>query len=160
MHQDARGFSLVELAVVISIIGVLAGLGVPLVVNTARAWNVVTVRRDAVNEVRYAMGRMEREMRLVKDGTSILQLQPTLMQYIDVDSNTVQFSQTGTTLQRNGQTLLNGLRSGDGLQIAYFDANGGATTSAVDVRLVTFRLIVESAAGDVEMSTGVFLRNL
>ena len=110
--RTTRGFSLIELVLVILVTAILGAMVAYGLVTGVTAWRTGSERLEAHGQIRFAMERMIRELRVVRhDGTRY--------EFLARTANSVQFhKQEGTLLH----TVALGVTAGT-LEIAY---DGGA----------------------------------
>jgi len=171
--------NLSELLVALSVLGVTLGALLGFLQEGHRAHAVGDGRMQAQQNARVALARMTTDIRQAGLGIgrasfpAITVAQPSRI-VINHDrhrvmaggSETISWFVAGGVLRRDAgggaQPIINGVRD---LTMAYFDADGRATTSPADVRLVEITLTVgpdhiSAATGTLaSMSTQVRLRN-
>lgn len=104
---SARGFSLIELVVVIVVMGIIAAVGANILGEAFQAYFLGkdTVVADA--QARLAIERMTRELRDIRSATAadIPTLTAGSIRFIDVYGNDITYALLGTTLNRTTQPL-------------------------------------------------------
>jgi prepilin-type N-terminal cleavage/methylation domain-containing protein len=100
-----KGYTLIELVMVIVLLAILAGIGVPMMFKTVDAWVFTSKFQDyAVMSSVMAMNRMSREMRLLLNDANIWTATASQITFTlkDVAGNniSVSFNRSGNTLQR------------------------------------------------------------
>lgn len=68
--KPARGFTLLELTIVIVLIGILAAFLAPVLTTAVNSYNITGRNVDAINKARYAMDRLAREIRAMRRNPS------------------------------------------------------------------------------------------
>jgi prepilin-type N-terminal cleavage/methylation domain-containing protein len=164
--RAGRGFSLIELVVVIVLIGLLAAVGANMVADTMSTAYTVTNNQASGSAARYAAERITREVREVAFGAlgySITTMTSASLAFTKEDGTAVTISSaSGALTVRYGtataQTLTNQVSS---FAFAYYDQLGGTTTSIEDIRFVQVTLsVVNSKTGATDsLRTRIFLRN-
>lgn len=155
-----RGFTIVELVLVMGILGIQALILGPPIITAVKQYTLVSSRRQALAEAQSAMDRMVKEIRLIPSSAAIIDISsPTQFQFQYPLGTTITYSLSGTTLQRNGATQAPNVAT---LDFSYYDAAGLATVTLTAVRTIQIRLILNapSSQGTVPLTTTVFLRNL
>jgi len=159
-----RGFTLIEFIIVIAILGVIAGLAVPFMVGAVDAWILNKAERSNVFDARFALNRMIREIRQVKDPSSISAFTSTRFVFTDINNNTIEFTQSGGTLLRisggDSNELADDLRNPGGLTFTYLDGSGNTTSTAGNIRMVRIQVIIESGGSSVTLQSLARLRNI
>lgn len=128
-----RGYSLIELITVVVVIGIIAGIGVPMLTETADAWFFTSRFQDnAVSSCMIIANRMSREIRRLLNDSSVvtasaaqltLNINTSGLPYSTV--NPISFSRSGNTLVRGENLTSDAL--GDNvtaLTFTYFDDKG------------------------------------
>ena len=95
-------FTLIELVTVIAILGILAGIGAPLAITLVESFDYSLYRKDLSEKSNFALRRISREIRRIKDDTSVHTATQTTFRFVVDDSgdHTIQFSLNGTNLER------------------------------------------------------------
>jgi len=165
----APGFTLVELTIVIVVVSI-AGLFLAGVFREAvGAYRYVDVEADLLQRARFAEERMTRELRRVRDDTSVTTANQGTMTFVDHDAVTISLSWDGTPgtnllYARNG--VPNVLASGvDSLAFAYWKEDGTAAVpivapAATDIRRVTVYLRLANGGQRVSVMGAAALRSL
>ncbi len=125
---------------VIAIIGIIAGIGVPIILETADAWSFASRFQDyAVQSSLVAMGRMSREIRRLRNDVSITTASSDTFSFTDTQNNAITYSRSGNALMRNTDILANNVT---GLNFTYYD-DAGATLSTplVNPQYTNIRLV-------------------
>lgn len=155
-----QGFSLIEAVIVLFLVAVLTfGLG-SFIFETIQAWLSVSGRNSATNKASMAMNRITREIRRVKKPQNIQVFTSSEFQFVDIDSQTVDFKQTGSDLLRNGDVLASGLLSPIGLEFTYLDRNGSVAGAKQDIRSVRIWLSLVSGNQLTTLESSSRIRNL
>lgn len=99
-----NGFTLLEAVLVILIIGVLAVLiGAPLIQGSL-AWQAVSTRKEATQQVRMGLDRMARELRNIQrtpaDLPNVIDISATCVNFVDVNNQQIVFRFNGGALER------------------------------------------------------------
>lgn len=117
-----EGFTLIELVLVTLVIGLLAGILVPLLQQGIQGYTAIETRGDLTSQAREATDRMVREMRNIQkkanNAPNISSASSTSITFVDAWTNTITFALSGSTVQRNANTLVDQV---SGLQFRYFN---------------------------------------
>lgn len=114
-HRDLsvfhKGFTLVELMIVIAIIGTVAAIAAPLLVNMTSFWRLTQARSVIERDARSAMDLMNRSVRQASSSTIILSNlsgQPPYSEinFTDIKGNVVSFYQEGNVLYEKFNTTV------------------------------------------------------
>ncbi len=100
------GFTLIEVILVIVLVTIIAAGFGQVFVNTSRAYVATDNRKGALQNGRWALDRMTREIRLVNNNTSVVTANASTFSFVDVNADTVTFSYDGATRQINRSHLL------------------------------------------------------
>jgi type II secretory pathway pseudopilin PulG len=136
------GYTLIEAVMVFLLIAIISfGIG-SFIVTSIKLWAFISGRQSAVKSSQTAMSRMVGEIRRMKDNNNIIPNTVTSytweVQFLDFDSNTIDFRQVGGNLMRNNNILATGLVSpeGRGLHFTYVDSTGEVTTTKQNMRAI------------------------
>ena len=174
--RRARGFTLIELIVVMVLMGILFVVGSSMVGDTMRTSYLTTENHSSGSQARYAMERMAREIRQLQYGDlgySFLTKTSTALAFTKEDLSTVSIVSCGTNLtlryssavtcvacSDSAPCLTNQISAGS-FAFAYLDQLGAATTTNEEIRFVQITMTVTNAkTGKAEnLRTRIFLRN-
>ncbi|MFO7900425.1 MAG: prepilin-type N-terminal cleavage/methylation domain-containing protein [Planctomycetota bacterium] len=156
MRGGRRGYTLIELAVVLAVMGIVAGLGTGLVVAGARAYRASRSRSDAYAEADYALRRLAAELRGLPSAAEI--------EAIDADAITFRrggvartFERSGSTLLRDGQPLARGVT---GFDLTYYGADGSVVSEPSQVCRIAAAVAVRKDGHTARLRTEIFPRAL
>lgn len=89
--QSSQGVTLIELIMVIVVVGVLAG-GLSLGINEViELWGFLTFRNEIASQGRMSLMRMGREIRQIKDNSSINVAGAMQFQFDDINDNNITY---------------------------------------------------------------------
>lgn len=160
--RAARGITLIELMMVITIVGILAGVSSMYIRETASLWRYITFRNDIVAQGRMALMRLSREVRQVRDDSSVYTAGATQFEFDDSNDNRINYQLSGTDLLRNSDVLADSISS---LSFVYFNANNAQITtpdiypSRTDIRRIEVNLTVQSGDQAKTIKAQVYPRN-
>lgn len=167
----SRGFTLIEMVMVIVIIGILAAFSTPLLLGTFQAFETNQTNLVTLSKLRYATERMAREIREVRfaGGAYAIVMGPTTLQFTKNDTAgtivtitsapplvTLQYSTPAMDATLTDQVAVNGL------QFVYYDINNnsGASIDATNIAYVDVALtLTDPNSGPMQQRTRVALRN-
>lgn len=155
-----KSFTLIELIMVIVLVGIIAGVITPFLANSFRYWVLTRSERDAIFSARLAINRMVREIREIKNVSSITVFTPTQFTFTDINDNSIDFRQSGSSLMRNSYELSDKLQNPGGLTFTYLDQNGNVTAVQNDIRMVRIGLILQKGDATVTLESLARFRNL
>lgn len=150
-----KGVTLIELIMVITIIGILAAVSSLYIKEIIDLWRTLSFRSEAVAQGRTALIRMDREIRQVKNSSSIALADLSRLRFTSLDLNgdgnddTVEFYRDAATneLRRilNGNPAQgNALASGiTNLAFTYYNASGAALSTPVADTTQVYRIAIE-----------------
>lgn len=162
-----RGFSLIELIMAIMILGIIAGVGAPLIIEVSEAWIFQTQRKELSESARIAMDRMIREIRRILDRASVITANSTTFQFIDIDNRNITFGISGTVLTRSVNGIPYRLASNiSSLSFTYYDSAGAVIATPTlnpaqtDIRRIAIDLTFSLGNQQLSFSSSVSPRRL
>jgi prepilin-type N-terminal cleavage/methylation domain-containing protein len=168
-RSRARGFTLIELVIVMVLLGFLSAVGAKMIAGTMETSYIASRNHSSGSQARYAMERITREIREMAFGAtgySVPTMGASSIVFTKEDGTavTITYSGTSITLGYAGGTtsiLTNQLVSGATNTFQYRDQLGGTTADKEDVRFVEVTLaFANTTTGQTEtLRNRVFLRN-
>ncbi|MFA6349457.1 MAG: type II secretion system protein [Candidatus Omnitrophota bacterium] len=158
-----RGFTLIELVMVMVLVGILAGIGVPMLMQTVDAWSFNSQFQDnSVFSAIVAMNRMSREIRRLKDDASVTAATASQFSFDDINSNAITFDLSGNTLMRNTDGLSDYVSS---LSFTYYDDNDAVIAVPIispntNIRRIQADLNVFSGSNTLDFQFSIRPQNL
>ncbi|MBI5026527.1 MAG: prepilin-type N-terminal cleavage/methylation domain-containing protein [Nitrospirae bacterium] len=179
LFTNKKGFTLIEAIIVITIIGIIAGVTAMVITEGTKGYIFSESRNEALDQARIAMERMTREIRNTRDNQSICNATATNIDFYGFTDDTanpvkrIEFTLSGTTnIQRreNAGTWYN-LASGNPitLTLTYYDASGnilpaptvGCTTTTNIKRIrIAITVTTTTSGQSVTLQSEVYPRNL
>jgi len=164
--MNKRGFTLVELVIVITIVGIIAGVVGYILPAVVRGWTFKTNRNDLLSDGRLAMNRMAREIREIKDLTGVITASASQLRFLDIGDLDITYSLSGTDLNRTEDGAANVLASSvSGLSFSYYDNGGNAVAvplvspSSTDIRRVRLNMTLTKNGENVYLQSDSTPRN-
>lgn len=165
MNKNAqRAYTLVELVMVLAVVGVVAAIGVPMMIETAGAFSFSSqLQHNAVSSSLVAMSRMSREIRRIRDGFAVQAAGAGTLVFTDVSGASISYSLGGSSLQRNTDGLLDEVSA---LTFTYYDQNGQVLAAPqvaplrTDIRLIRVRFSVQAGSNTVSFQFQVYPPNV
>ena len=162
--------TLIELVLGMVLIGIIALVVANALSTGITGFFVVDNRKEALDQARIAMDRMAKEIRNVRNSTSVTTGIATQFCFTDTEGVQINYSYSGTDIKRdtgnctagNGATLATNIAAT--FSFAYIQANGTPDSTFSSVSPVTKRIrivIPSTVLGEtVELQTEVWPRNL
>ena len=168
-RHAAPGFTLPELLIVIVIASVAALAFSAMFLEAVKTYQFMDAEKGMLEDARYAEERVTRELKRVKNNTSIATATSTTLTFTDRSNATVSFSWSGVsgadllyTKSGSSQVLAKGV---DSLAFQYWKQNGTAATpvvspSATDIWRVTVYMRLIKGSQTVASFGSAFVRSL
>jgi prepilin-type N-terminal cleavage/methylation domain-containing protein len=166
--QSARGWSLVELVVVILVLGMLAAFIGPVLVSALTAYDMTSGTVSAYAKMRYAMERMEREMRDIRRSPADTTkydinagtLSATNFDFVKWDGTAVKIDLNATNVRITyGATAGTLADKASLLEIKYYRHDGTTETALVNnIEFVQIRMTLTDKANSYTSRVRVSLR--
>lgn len=152
-----KGLTLIELAVVGALIGILASAVTPHFVSTMDAYDLIRQRRQALTMARAGIERMVKEIRLIDSTADINIVQAQNFEFEYPTATVIAYSLSGNQILRNSNVLIDNATA---LTFTYYDSSGATTNGAGSVRRVRINLTVTlPGTPALTLRTDVFPRN-
>lgn len=178
MQNKKKGFTLIEMVISITIVAILAAVTAPLMKATADLFSYQTGRSVLEENGLYAESRMTREIRRLRNDTSVIAASRNDFEFVDLDNKTIRYYLSGNTIRRteNGvdKLFLDNVQA-DGLVFFYYndDTAGTAETSETaatnpvagygvktDIRYLKIWIKLQNGPQTYEIRDAVRLRNV
>ena len=157
--NTSKGFTLVELVLVIALMGILAAVLGPALERAVRQYDLISSRKQTLAQARAAMDRMVKEIRLIQSSADVTDVSSsTSFQFQYPHGTAITYDLNSTNLRRNTVTLASPLSA---LTFSYFDSAGSATSVAANVRRVQilFTITAPHNNGSLTLQTSAYLRS-
>jgi type II secretory pathway pseudopilin PulG len=157
-----QSFTLIELVMVITVVGIVSILLAPFISTAVDAWIFNNSERDVIFSGRLAMNRMVREIRRIKNTSSITTFTQTEFDFVDISNTRIDFRQSAASLLRNNDELADKLANPGGLTFTYLQSTNPDVVAAQkqDIRIVRIRLQLILGDSALNIQSSVRLRNL
>lgn len=158
-----KGFTLIELTVVLVLAGILALFLSGALNKGIESWYFVADRSDLMAQTPYALNRIARELRYIKDSKSVYAAGASSITFNDASSSSITYNLSGGSIYRNGNPLLDGVTN---FSLQYLDANGNIIAtpvinpSATNIRKIRISVTVQKGNNPFSMETIVKPRNI
>jgi len=163
--EERKGFTLVEVIVVVVVLGVISGIGVVSMLSSADALAFLTLRVGMDQSADLVMSRMLNEMRRLRNDESIhSDTNSNQFRFFDVNGIDINYYLNGNNLMRNADILASNVSN---INFTYYDDNGnilatptlGVGTST-NIRSIKILLTLQSGNYQLNYQSQVRPRNL
>jgi len=161
-----KGFTLIELVVVILVIGIAAGVVGYVLMAAADAWTFKFNRADLLWDGRLAMNRMVREIREVKRATNVTTASASQFRFTNVGDLDITYDLSSTDLNRTEDSTANVLAENvSSLTFTYYDSSGATiatpivSPSTTDIHRVRINLTLTKSGENVYLQSDSRPRN-
>ncbi|MFA4967314.1 MAG: prepilin-type N-terminal cleavage/methylation domain-containing protein [Candidatus Margulisiibacteriota bacterium] len=162
--KDRSGFTIIEVVLVITITVVLSLGLASFILSAMDSWVFVKSRQSALSEGRSTVERMIREIRRIRQPSSIGTAESSAIGFVDIDSRDIDFRQSGSDLLRteqgNSNIIASGVLTPEGLVMSYYDAGLNPTAIHQNIHYVKVRLTLVKGKETVILEDGARIRNL
>lgn len=106
---------------VMTLVGILGLFLAWAISGGIEAWNFVMDKNELMTQTPYALSRMARELRQIKDTRSVYLANSTSITFKDTDGNSITYNLVDNILYRNNYPLIDGVAN---FSLLYYDRNG------------------------------------
>ncbi len=164
--KKEKGFTLIEVIIVITIVGIVSVIIGSMLLGVVKAWTFKFNRNDILCDGRLAMDRMTREIRTIKDSTSVTTASAAQFRFTDTGNKDITYSLSSTNLNRTENGTANLLAENvSSLAFTYYDANGNTiatpivSPSATNIRRVRINLTLTKNGQNVYLQSDASTKN-
>jgi type II secretory pathway pseudopilin PulG len=164
--KKISAFSIIELVMVIVLVSIIFAVTAPLMLAIGSGWQLAQARNELSASAMVAMDRMMREIRQVKNNTSVITAGSSSFSFVENNSNTVTYNVSGGHLMRTVGATANQLADYvSALSFTYYNAAGSViavpvvSPSATDITRIVIDLTFLSGTS-LSFESGVSPRNL
>jgi len=154
-----KGVTLIETIIVIVLIGIISMVFAVYIREGFDAWTFISGQKGLAFETRAAIYRVVREFKRINHNLNISTHTTQQITFVDLDNNTITFSQEGTRLRRNSDILLENLKNPGGLTFSYLDKTGNPAIYRENIYTVRLRLITLKGQNRFVIESAAALRN-
>lgn len=152
------GVTLIETVMAMVLMAIIAFVFFVYIGEGFNAWFFVSGQKGLIFSGRAAINRMVRELKRIDKNDHISVFTTSEVDFIDVDNNSVVYSQEATRVRRNGDDLVDNLLNPGGLIFTYLDNSGNGTWTQSNIRAIRVRLILVKGANRYVIESAARLR--
>lgn len=150
-----RSFTLVELAVTVAVVAVIAAMGAGLLVEVGRAYAISKTASGAYADTQHALERIRLELASLTAPTEIGSMSATSITFTVWGSSTT-YSLSGGTLQRDGQALAADCSQ---FELTYYQYDGTIASTPAAVYRIAVEIAITRRGRTAQLRTEVFPRS-
>lgn len=148
--------TLVELAVVIAVLGIVAALGAGIVVEAGRVYSWSSTNTGSLADAQYALDRLSAELMNLAGPADITGMDSDTITF-SLNGQSRTFDKSGSDLVRGSNTLATGVSA---FTLTYYKSDGTIAASPAEVRRIAIELAITRDGQTVRLRTEVFPRAL
>lgn len=141
-----RGFTMIELVIVMVIIGIVASVSAPLIYHAAEGSGLLYNISETAGQANVGFTQILLNLKDIDSAAAITTMTSTAIGFTNLDGDTVSISYNGTDdkvyRSENGGTARALLDNVTAFSFTYQDQNGTTTAVAADVRYVTVSVTI------------------
>ena len=164
--KKEQGFTLIEIIIVIIVVGIVSVIISSMLLGVVKAWTFKFNRNDILWDGRLALGRMTREIRTVKDSTSVTTATSSQFRFTDTGNKDITYNLSSTNLNRTENGTANLLAENvSGLTFTYYNSSDvvipspEVSPSATDIRRVRISLTLTKNGQNVYLQSDASAKN-
>jgi len=163
MFKKNQGLTLIEAVMTIVIVGVLVGGSMFYLRQVIDLWNFMSFRSEIVSQGRMALMRMSREIRQIRNSTSVFNANSNRFRFADVKDVNIDYYFSGSNLMRNSDTQASGVSN---VTFTYYNQTSQpiavplVSPQATDIKRIKIKLDVFSGNQNKTLETQIWPRNL
>lgn len=159
--RSRSGYTIFELIMVVVLVGIIFSVTAPLMIEVGRGWQLASNRNKMSEGAMVALDRIAREIRQIRDTTSVLTATGSVFQFIDVNNNNITFSRSGNYLMRNSDQLAANVTA---LTFTYYDGAPILTPTVnplvTNIKSIVINLTFSLGGTSLNLESTVFPRRL
>jgi len=159
ISKNQKGFTLLELVVALSIMGIVAGVVIGVVAINARTANLVSSRTLARYDIRDAFQALRDDIQQISPGNIIYDggnLNSHRLEFNDMDGNNILYLYSSGSVTRNGTAILSNVQQNP---FSYLDQNLNITNVRENVLYIDVDLQVTYGNETVTLGDRFYVRN-
>ncbi|PIU57712.1 MAG: hypothetical protein COS89_03855 [Deltaproteobacteria bacterium CG07_land_8_20_14_0_80_38_7] len=163
LSKKPNGFTLMEYILVIALTSILFLILSQAIAISLRSWDIVSSGTKLIRDTEVGFALMTRDIRQIRDTTSLITANNTELNFIDASGNPIQYRLAGNTLQRNSNVVIDNV---DNLLFEFFDANNATIAipivgaSETNIRTIRVTLTVSPASQSMVVRSTIMPRNV
>ena len=148
-----KGFTLIEIVMVIVILGIIATIAAPLILNSARLANLQHDFANTTTQGQNAATQITHDIRNIK---SISTMDADELSFIDNNDETVTYSMNDGNLEQGSNILAQNV---SGLAFTYLNSSLSTTTDTSSVKYISFSFTITNNSESQTFANSIYLRN-
>lgn len=154
-RKRRHGFTLIELAVTVTVVAVIAAMGTGLLVEVGRAYSVSKTASGAYADAHHALERVRLELASLTAPTDISSMSANSITFTAWGSSTT-YSLSGGTLQRGGNDLAADCSK---FELTYYQFDGSIASAPATVHRIAIEIAITRRGRVAQLRTEVFPRS-
>ncbi|MFH1731181.1 MAG: prepilin-type N-terminal cleavage/methylation domain-containing protein [Planctomycetota bacterium] len=154
-RKRRHGFTLIELAVTVTVVAVIAAMGAGLLVEVGRAYAISKTASGSYADAQHALERVRLELAALAAPTDISSMSANSITFTVWGSSTT-YSLSGGTLQRDGQALAADCSK---FELTYYQSDGSIAAAPATVHRIAIEIAVTRRGRVAQLRTEVFPRS-
>ncbi len=129
--KKQTGFTLMEIVVVLIILGIIASLAAPLVLNAARS---AAIEHNFANTISQGQNASTQMTHAIRNLQTLTTMTSSNLSFTDNDNNSISYTLSGSNLMQGSNILAHNVT---GLSFSYYDSALNSTATPANVRYIT-----------------------